>query len=74
MLSKTGALQDRKYQSFAVLYRDRLGNVKQVLTELQLVSSQRRRKSVDDVLGKEKAVLVDFERAEGLASKVRRLC
>jgi len=41
---------------------------------LQLVSSQRRRKSVDDVLEKEKAVLVDFERAEGLASKVRRLC
>jgi hypothetical protein len=60
VLSKTGALQDRKYQSLAVLYRDRLGNVEQVLTELQLVSSQRRRKSVDDVLGKEKAVLGGF--------------
>jgi hypothetical protein len=31
-------------------------------------------KDEDDVWGKEKAVLVNFERAEGLASKVRRLC
>jgi len=73
VLSKVEALQDWKYQ-LAVLYRGRPENVEEVLTELQLVSSQRRRKKVDDVWGKDKAVLVNFERAEGLASKVRRLC
>jgi hypothetical protein len=53
VLSKTEALQDRKYSpsvllllSGAVLSRGRLENVDEVLAELQLVSTK---KNVDDV-------------------------